>query len=118
MEDSDSSWGSDEWEGYSDESDCEMVHSFCIEPNSPLPKGPSNVDNRSSTRNRSLVTSYGMDRREEEKPQVGIDLPFNSIQIHIYFHTFMYFCKSNRIYLGVFGLVLVSIKTQSQENNI
>ncbi|XP_033641961.1 rho guanine nucleotide exchange factor 10-like isoform X3 [Asterias rubens] len=69
MEDSDSSWGSDEWEGYSDESDCEMVHSFCIEPNSPLPKGPSNVDNRSSTRNRSLVTSYGMDRREEEKPQ-------------------------------------------------
>ncbi|XP_022085454.1 rho guanine nucleotide exchange factor 10-like isoform X2 [Acanthaster planci] len=75
MEDSDSSWGSEEWEGYSDESDSEMVHSYVIEPNSPQPKRAS-LDNKTIPRQRSLVTSYGMDRKDEEKPQeeTGTDM--------------------------------------------
>ncbi|XP_038060935.1 rho guanine nucleotide exchange factor 10-like isoform X2 [Patiria miniata] len=74
MEDSDSSWGSEEWDDYSDEdSDSELVHSYVIEPNSPAPGKRASLDNKAATRQRSLVTTYGMDRKEDEKPQSYLD---------------------------------------------
>ncbi|XP_071839879.1 rho guanine nucleotide exchange factor 10-like isoform X3 [Apostichopus japonicus] len=67
-EESDSSWGSDEWDTFSEDSDTDdQVHSY-VDPNEPSSRGI--VEHGGSSHSRSFVSAYGIDRSpSKEEPK-------------------------------------------------
>lgn len=70
-EESDSSWGSDEWDTFSEDSDTDdQVHSY-VDPNETSSRGI--VEHGGSSHSRTFVSAYGIDRSpSKEEPKVGL----------------------------------------------
>lgn len=68
-EESDSSWGSDDWDTFSEDSDTDdQVHSY-VDPNEPSARGI--VEHGGNSHSRSFVSAYGIDRSpNKEEPKV------------------------------------------------
>ena len=74
-DDSESSWGSEEFDEYSEDSGDERIVSSYIENGDHSPRGP--IDRQhGSTAHRSMVTSYGVERQggKEEKQVIFVKL--------------------------------------------
>lgn len=81
-EESDSSWGSDDWDTFSEDSDTDdQVHSY-VDPNEPSARGI--VEHGGNSHSRSFVSAYGIDRSpSKEEPKVRADLLLSCFQFKI-----------------------------------